>query len=134
VGTCGGTRRVWLDSRSALQTDLVDFSEFECEGYKYILSFKDYFTKVYLAMALKDKTGMSVFPALHDFCVVSARTVVDATEQTLQLYLPLIYHIQSDHGSEFIAKLYKEFADRWAHRPHPGQGAQAQRERAGGAG
>ena len=74
--------------------DLFDMQNFESNGYKYVLNCIDLFSRYLYAVPLKNKTDKEVlkgFKYLYNFQIKD------------------IKNIRSDNGSEFIAKIFKDY-------------------------
>lgn len=73
--------------------DLLDMQHYEYDGYKYILTCIDLFSKKAFAIALKNK---------KDY------TIANAMDTLLNSKMKGIRSIRSDNGSEFINKIFKD--------------------------
>ena len=85
----------------------------EHNGFKYILSVKDYFTKAAWFRELPDKSGMSANYRSSRMRAVCSGDVLNALEGLMAPYLTIIEVLQSDNGREFKNALFVAFGKRW---------------------
>src|SRR5665647_1376102 len=74
--------------------DLIDMSRYASNGYSWILTAIDLFSKKAWAVALKNKTGKSVAEGMKQI----VREIDDTPDS-----------IRSDNGSEFISKEFRAY-------------------------
>jgi len=86
------------DPHKQIGIDLVDMQNYEYDGYKYILTAIDLFSKKAYAIALRDK---------------EAKTVTKAMEILIKNEIHYVSSIRSDNGSEFIAQDFKDLLDKY---------------------
>jgi hypothetical protein len=73
--------------------DLVDMQNFELNGYKYILTGVDLFSRYMVVVPLKNKEDVTV---LNGF-------------KTMLKEIPNVKSIRSDNGSEFVADMFQKY-------------------------
>lgn len=89
------TKAVLTLKTGYLQIDLIDFQKYADNGYKFILTAMDVFTKKASAIPLKNKTGKSVAEGI--------KIILKQYEK--------VSVIQSDNGSEFLSPEVKTLLD-----------------------
>lgn len=87
---------VLKEPHSQIGIDLVDMSNKEYKGYKWILTGYDLFSKMGYAVTMKDKTE---------------KTVVEAMKKLLKEEIHHVNSIRSDNGSEFISTGFKKLLE-----------------------
>lgn len=87
-------RTVLNEPKSQIGIDLVDMSNKEHNGYKYILTCYDLFSKMGYAVALKNKETKTVTNAMKK--LIKSKDMKD------------VKAIRSDNGSEFISDEFKQ--------------------------
>lgn len=80
-----------------LGIDLIDFQNHEYNGYRYILTCIDLFSKKAYAQPLKTKTD---------------KEVAQAMRQIIRVINNQIHSVRSDNGSEFISKYFKDLMNK----------------------
>ena len=86
------------EPKKQIGIDLVNMEHYEHNGYKYILTGIDFFSKKAYARPLKDK---------------EAKTVTKAMEDLIKNEIHYVSSIRSDNGSEFIADDFKKLLDKY---------------------
>lgn len=84
---------VLKEPHSQIGIDLIDMSKYEYDGYKWILTAYDLFSKMAYAVPMKDKTEASATKAM---------------KQLLDNEIHHVSSIRSDNGSEFISHSFKK--------------------------
>jgi len=91
-------RRVLTAPFKVWVMDLVDMSVKAQDGYKWLLTVQDAFSKYAFAVPMKDKEGNTVKKALKEVLIYSKKTFKNLPKT-----------IQSDNGSEFVSEDVREF-------------------------
>ncbi len=73
--------------------DLVDMQNFELNGYKYILTGVDLFSRYMVVVPLKNKEDVTVLGGF----------------KTMLKEIPNVKSIRSDNGSEFVADIFQKY-------------------------